>query len=581
MLLNRSFFMTVLGALLVLAVGLYALPAFGGSGRVIKQDTDGDGRTDRIARLDTAGGIVTLEIDTDGDGRMDTFQHYCQGAVASVERDTDADGTVDERDTMENGGIAQREMLDSGGGITGVLSFDAKGRPLRWRRDTTGDGRMDTDQHYVDGRLQSVTRDTTGDGRINLWQQFENEVLREQRLDRDGDECIDQIIAMDDLGQPAESRHDLDGDGSLETRQQYENGAVCARWTDADGDGTPEAQVLFEQGMAVLERRDTTGDGRYDMVVRFDQGTPVRREEDTDADGRMDRFTEFDAGGRPAMVREMDPDTGAVHRLSRFSEGRLERVESRDGRRITITRFRNDLPVMQTADADGDGRPEQTIHYDSRGRIQKSQADTNGDGSVDTWQFFETGRIARSEQDRDHDGRVDIRQIYADGLLASSLMDNDGDGRFETTVRLDGPAGSRLETHTNAAGYVIARRRYTDDVLRQEEVFDEETGRPVRLEEFNAAGRIVLSREAEAGTYAITWHYDDTGTATLAEKDTDGDGAVDTWFYYEGGRVTRVAEDRNRDGKPDLWEVYDAAEVMVSRSEDMDFDGTADIETRQ
>jgi hypothetical protein len=51
------------------------------------------------------------------------------------------------------------------------------------------------------------------------------------------------------------------------------------------------------------------------------------------------------------------------------------------------------------------------------------------------------------------------------------------------------------------------------------------------------------------------------------------------WFHYSPeGRIERVAEDRNRDGKPDLWENYDASEAVISRSEDLDFDGIGDIE---
>jgi hypothetical protein len=102
------------------------------------------------------------------------------------------------------------------------------------------------------------------------------------------------------------------------------------------------------------------------------------------------------------------------------------------------------------------------------------------------------------------------------------------------------------------------------------------------VEEFGSNGRIVLSREAEkqGAGLNLTWHYDADENAILAEKDSDGDGRTDVWYYYEKDRITRVEEDRNRDGKPDLWETYDAAQVVVMRSEDLDFDGTVDIEKR-
>ncbi len=545
-------------AVMLIAAPLAAEPP-GARSRTISQDTDGDGRTDRIARLSAGGVLERLDVDTDGDGQMDTVQHYRDGVVVTIERDTDADGVTDVRDFMDSDRPTRREALDVTGRITGTLVFDVDGRPLRWQRDTTGDGRMDTDQRYEDGCLRSVTRDTTGDGRVNQWQTFEDDLPCEQRQDADGDGRVEQVVFMDALGRPSESRHDLDGDGSLETRQVYEKGEIRTRLTDTDGDG------------------------RFNVVVRYAKGAPAVREEDADGDGRMDRFTDFDADGRPSEVRETDPGTGAVLRLSRYAAGCLKSVEARDGCRVSLTRFKEDRPTLQTVDVDGDGTPEQTIHYDDQGRIGRSVSDSDGDGRPDTWQFFEEGQLARIERDRDGEGRVDLRQTYTGAALALSEMDNDGDGRCEISVRHDDPRWSRVEMHSTAEGIVSLRRVYAGDVLRRREDFDKNTGRPLRVEEFDTAGRIVKSREAEAGSdrLTLTWHYDADGTAVLAEKDSDGDGAVDTWFHYEDGRIVRVAEDRNRDGRPDLWETYDAAEVMISRSEDLDFDGTADLESKQ
>ncbi len=113
-------------------------------GRIIKEDTDNDGQTDRIVHLAPSGEVAKLEADTNGDMKMDTFQYYKRGAVERIERDTDADGRIDERDLLANGKTTTRHSLDVHGEIVGILTFDGEQRPLEWRRDTTGDGRMDT-----------------------------------------------------------------------------------------------------------------------------------------------------------------------------------------------------------------------------------------------------------------------------------------------------------------------------------------------------------------------------------------------------------------------------------------------------
>ncbi|MBW2166967.1 MAG: hypothetical protein JRG74_12990, partial [Deltaproteobacteria bacterium] len=98
-------------------------------------------------------------------------------------------------------------------------------------------------------------------------------------------------------------------------------------------------------------------------------------------------------------------------------------------------------------------------------------------------------------------------------------------------------------------------------------------------EHYNAQGKLVRSEEDEegAGSFTITWFYNDAEKAIRAEKDNNHDNCIDTWYYYEKGNLIRVEEDTNADGKPDLWEEYDEAEALVKRGKDLNFDGEADI----
>ncbi len=567
----------------VLIMGIfYPISAMAG-GRTIEKDSDNDGQTDRIVHLAPSGDVVKLEADTNGDLKMDTFQYYKRGFVERIERDTDADGLVDERDLLTNGKTTTRHSLDVHGEIVGILTFDGEQRPLEWQRDTTGDGRMDTVYQYEAGKLQLVTRDTTGDGRVNVWQRFRSEKPYEQTADFNGDGQIDQTIRFDGQGRPVESHHDLDEDGRLETIRHYKNGELCRQESFISGRTMPDIVTEFAEGQAVSEQRDTNGDGAFDVLVKMSKGKPIFKEEDTNHDGRMDRFTTYDDRGHPFCLREFETNEKELVKTTRFKEGELYSVEQIDNGRVVFTRFQNDKPVKQTIDEDGDGRPEQTITFDQNGLIKNATIDTNRDGRIDAWLHYAKGVLYSSGQDRDHDGKVDARFWYDEGKLSRSLLDENGDGYFETRVCFDAPKWTKVVDLFDKKGRTIERSYYSGEVIRKKELFDPDASCLVKVEEFNEEGKIVLSKEAESGSsfLDLTWHYDADETPMMAEKDTDGDGKTDVWYYYKNGRITKIREDRNRDGKPDLWEDYDdSGQVVVRRSEDLDFDGTADIERR-
>ena len=525
--------------------------------RIVEQDLNNDGSTDRVAHVSPSGLLVKLEADTDGDGRMDSFQYYEEGVVVRLERDTDRDGRIDERTVMTNGIRSSQERLNAGGEVTGTVTFDGRDRPSRWQRDTTGDGRADTVSLYEEGELRSVTRDTTGDGRVNVREGYRGGVIRERASD-------------------------TDGDGTMETVRMYRNGELYRQEQDGDGNGSAEVVTEYRDGMAVSEKRDTNNDGAFDVLVRMHGGKPSLKEEDLDHDGRMDRFTDLDSQGRPAIVREFGDDPSEPILVSRFEAGRLSSLEQPDHRGRTLTRFKDGRPIRQVSDEDGDGRPDRTIVYDDGGEAVKAVGDTNHDGHTDTWQKYEHGTIVHAELDRDHDGRPDARLEYTGGKPTRTILDNDGDGRFETTVTTDCPEWSKVVEITGPEGRLLERRSYSGEVLRKREVCDEASGRPVSMEEYDGTGAIVLSRQADDGSarWSLTWRYGEDETPVSAEKDTDGDGRADTWYYYENGRVARVEQDRNRDGRPDLWEVYNTSQGLECLREDLDFDGTADIEKR-
>jgi antitoxin component YwqK of YwqJK toxin-antitoxin module len=552
------------------------LTVFADGTRQVKEDTNKDGRIDRIAHLDATGNLVKLEADTNSDGVMDTFQYYEKGTLVRLERDMDADGLIDERDILERGKRALNEKLDKSGRVVSVIRFDDKEKPLRWDRDTTGDGKLDTVYHYEKGALTLITRDIDGDGRINIWQTFRNDKPLEQKADRDGDGRVEQIVYYDEAGNIARILTDTDNDDFMETLRIYDRGEIARQEKFHQGRDKPYHVIHYLEGLPVKELRDTNLDGFYDVVLTMDRGRPKSKEEDTDHDRISDRFTDFDASGRPALIREKN-------RISRFQEGRITSLEEvQDGKRI-VTLFKNGKPNLQTIEEKGDGRITQRITFDEDGIIHRAEVDSDRDGRMDTWQHYRAGDMVKVEQDRNHDGRIDAVMEYEKGVRKKVLLDRDWDGRFESRqLFTESPWSMVTEFDTKGEGRFDERYFYRGDILRVKEIFSSSEARWIAVEEFNEEGRILISREASGtdGRYDLTWHYDKDEKVYLGEKDSDGDGRTDIWFYYEKGLLKRVEEDRNRDGRPDLWEHYDEAEAVVLRIEDLDFDGKPDIEKR-
>ena len=54
--------------------------------------------------------------------------------------------------------------------------------------------------------------------------------------------------------------------------------------------------------------------------------------------------------------------------------------------------------------------------------------DTNADGQIDQWEYYESDALARLEKDRDYDQRVDHWVIYQEGKAVQAEFDTNGSG---------------------------------------------------------------------------------------------------------------------------------------------------------
>jgi hypothetical protein len=106
---------------------------------VVAEDVNGDGRPDRRTVIED-GRVVCRGLDFNFDGVVDAWVYLDEGGkVRRRESDYDRDGRVDEVAIYANGALVERQ------------------------RATTLSGKLDTWQHYQNGKVASAERDSNGD----------------------------------------------------------------------------------------------------------------------------------------------------------------------------------------------------------------------------------------------------------------------------------------------------------------------------------------------------------------------------------------------------------------------------------
>jgi hypothetical protein len=112
------------------------------------------------------------------------------------------------------------------------------------------------------------------------------------------------------------------------------------------------------------------------------------------------------------------------------------------------TFMRAGRPARLEGDADGDGTVDRWEYYDASGRLERIGASSQQDGTEDTW-VFPAGDETRMDLSTARDGRIDRREFYRGDLLVRAESDTDGDGSIDSWERFE---NGRLSVH-------LARRR--------------------------------------------------------------------------------------------------------------------------
>lgn len=105
-----------------------------------------------------------------------------------------------------------------------------------------------------------------------------------------------------------------------------------------------------------------------------------------------------------------------------------------DGKPDMISYYNDDNELeREETDRDFDGAYDWVDHYQG-GRRVMTENDTNADGRMDVFTYYDgpKGELTRKERDQDNDGRIDLWERFdTAGLVTRTGRDTDGDGKMD------------------------------------------------------------------------------------------------------------------------------------------------------
>jgi len=488
--------------------------------RSLKRDTNHDNVIDQIAYVDSNGDLIRLENDKDADGHMESVQYYENGNLIRTEKDTNGDRTLDIRNNFAKGCRISQEKMDSNGHVLHVLLFDENEKILEIKKDTDQNGSFDRLFYYTSGVLSSSTSDETGDGNVNVWQTFENDQVICKKTDKNGDGLPEEESFYNQKQELEKSLHDLDVDGYLETRREYNGGQLVMEKKDLNHDNVFDVTVAYKTPGDFVQIRDVNFDGTFDIKTCYENRKRVQSEKDTDLDGIMDHTVFFDDDENPLKI---------------------------------------------ILDTNGNSDPDQWQQY-QKGSLKSFESDRNHDGTPDLKIFYVNGEKKRLIKDDDFNGFFEIiQQFETDGWAITVELDADENSHADSIFFYTKEGLARKDVDENADGCIDFRESYdhTGRMVKSEEAVDgagclnmawyyDESQVPVRAE-----------KDTDADGRPDIWYCYSGNRLTKVHEDTNHDGKPDVWEEFGAEEeMIRRSKDLNYDGVPDIKEDFTQADSI-------------------
>jgi len=152
------------------------------------------------------------------------------------------------------------------------------------------------------------------------------------------------------------------------------------------------------------------------------------------------------------------------------ARGAIRRIDydtDRDGRIDMRAYLLNGRTVRMEADGNGDGVVDRWEYYGTTGDLDRLGTSSESDGVEDTW-VVQSGEQMRVDISTRRDGVADRHELHENGTLLRAEQDTNGDGRIDQWQRFEhGKLRELLVDTTLASGEPNRRLVYTENGVLQ------------------------------------------------------------------------------------------------------------------
>jgi antitoxin component YwqK of YwqJK toxin-antitoxin module len=276
-----------------------------------------------------------------------------------------------------------------------------------------------------------------------------------------------------------------------------------------------------------------------------------------DPDGNLVQVSLFDENEQIYLMKKDTTQNRHFDIQYHFTRGVLvsSTRDTNDNGRVNVwTWFENQLPTVQKQDEDEDGVMDKILIFDARGDLKQMSKDPFGKGQYKRIGFYEQGEIKRQEQDNNEDKIPDTITVFDRGLPLEQKKDTNFDGRFDVVTRFSN-------------GLMVSQEKDIN--------FD---GVPDYFALFDEKGRLAKVREATGEKQQIDRiRYYTAGNLCRIESDNDENGFFETVSTLKNDKIIKTVIDKNQDGLTDTHITFDDREEKKQLVSDSDFDGKTDV----
>jgi hypothetical protein len=164
------------------------------------------------------------------------------------------------------------------------------------------------------------------------------------------------------------------------------------------------------------------------------------------ATGKLTELTsDANKNGRIDTWTEMDGARPVRSRIDTNEDGTIDRWEYYDQN--------GHLTKVGLSRRNGD-KPDAWAYSTADGKIARIEVSSTADERhIDRWEFYDAAAaLARVEEDTNHDGRADKWERYENGAVATAEFDENGDGRPDRRLTYRDAELVLIETAPDASG---------------------------------------------------------------------------------------------------------------------------------